>query len=269
MTGKAEGQSPRAHGSGEPREEPAPGRQLPGPHGVSTARPAPGSRAPSVEKQGATFTAGSILQASGRSLHEVGECLAQTGRYDDEARAWFERAVAERQGVTPYGRVDRASVTASEDGAPGHGRRKVAATSPWRSRLPCGSRSAPEAAGARRAPSTSAASLAQATCGRISFEPAKVAKPQSAPAITRSRPTTDAKRSIRWATRSGCSTSTVDWVITPGISTASSGSVTSRHTCHSCSWRGFAASTSTRPRSRAAARRRCRGAPCRGPAGPC
>src|SRR5262245_15527448 len=50
---------------------------------------------------------------------------------------------------------------------------------------------------ARRAPSVSAASLAHTIVGWISSEAANDAKPQSAPAMTFSRPTTDAKRSIR------------------------------------------------------------------------
>ena len=46
----------------------------------------------------------------------------------------------------------------------------------------------------------------------------------------------------RCATSSGCSTSTVDCVITPGISTLSSGILARFHSSHSCSWRGLAAS---------------------------
>src|SRR5215470_11601968 len=98
-----------------------------------------------------------------------------------------------------------------------------------------------------RAPSTSASNFAQTTLGWISVEPANVAKPQSAPAMTFSRPTTFANRTMRWATSSGCSTSTVDWVMVPGISTASAGSFTVSHTRHSCSCRGFAASNEYAP----------------------
>ena len=46
---------------------------------------------------------------------------------------------------------------------------------------------------AMRAPSTSDCSFAHTTVGWISVDPAKEAKPQSAPAMTRSRPTTLAK----------------------------------------------------------------------------
>ena len=47
------------------------------------------------------------------------------------------------------------------------------------------------------APSTSAASLAQAMAGSISSAPAKVANPQSEPAITFSRPTALAYLTMR------------------------------------------------------------------------
>src|SRR5262245_19833273 len=93
-----------------------------------------------------------------------------------------------------------------------------------------------------RAPSTSASNFAHTTLGWISVEPANVAKPQSAPAMTFSRPTARANRVMRSATSSGCSTRTVDCVIVPGIKIAPSGSLTCSHTRHSCSWRGFAAS---------------------------
>src|SRR5437588_295178 len=49
---------------------------------------------------------------------------------------------------------------------------------------------------ASRAPSTSAPSLAHTMLGWISVEPAKDAKPQSAPAMTRSRPTMEAERAV-------------------------------------------------------------------------
>ena len=48
--------------------------------------------------------------------------------------------------------------------------------------------SAPSCLLAMRAPSTSDLNFAQTMLGCTSFEPAKVAKPQSAPAITFSRP---------------------------------------------------------------------------------
>ena len=44
-------------------------------------------------------------------------------------------------------------------------------------------------------------------------------KPQSAPAMTFSRPTSSAKRTIRSAISSGCSTMLLECVITPGMST--------------------------------------------------
>ena len=90
-----------------------------------------------------------------------------------------------------------------------------------------------------RATSNSPTSLTDATRRR----PADVAKPQSVPAITFSRPTSRAYCSIRCATSSGCSTKFVAESMTPGISTLPSGSFTSSHTCHSWAWRGFDAST--------------------------
>ena len=48
------------------------------------------------------------------------------------------------------------------------------------------------------------------------LEKAPWAKPQSVPAITFSRPTSFASRTSRWATSSGCSTTFVWWVTTPG-----------------------------------------------------
>src|SRR5215468_5806127 len=98
-----------------------------------------------------------------------------------------------------------------------------------------------------RAPSASAWSFAHTILGWISLEFAKFAKPQSEPAITFSRPTILAKRQMRCATNSGCSTSTVELEMTPGMSTAPAGNFTFSHTCHSCSWRGFAASNENAP----------------------
>src|SRR5262245_40829361 len=92
------------------------------------------------------------------------------------------------------------------------------------------------------APSLSALNFAHTIDGWISFEPANVAKPQSEPAITFSRPTTFAYRPIRSATSSGCSTRMVECEITPGIRTASFGNFAPSQTFHSCSWRGLAAS---------------------------
>ena len=68
--------------------------------------------------------------------------------------------------------------------------------------------------------------------------------PQSVPAMTRSRPTIRANRSIRSATSSGCSMMFVQVSIVPGMRTLSSGIFVSAHTRHSCSWRGLAASNS-------------------------
>src|SRR5690606_35047428 len=56
------------------------------------------------------------------------------------------------------------------------------------------------------APSTSAASFLYATSGATRQSPANVPNPQSAPAITRSRPTMSANWQICCAISSGCST---------------------------------------------------------------
>jgi len=90
---------------------------------------------------------------------------------------------------------------------------------------------------ASAAPWTSACSLAQAICGWI-----RPPRPQSVDAMTRSRPTRSAKRTIRSATNSGCSTTLVAWLTTPGRISLSSGSLTCCHTFHSCSWRTLPAS---------------------------
>src|ERR1700693_1682498 len=86
------------------------------------------------------------------------------------------------------------------------------------------------------APSTKDRSLAQTTLGWISKDVAKEAKPQSAPAITFSRPTASANRMIRSDTNSGCSTRTVLYVMTPGMIDFPSGSFTVFQRRHSCSW---------------------------------
>src|SRR5699024_3717238 len=72
-------------------------------------------------------------------------------------------------------------------------------------------------------------------------------RPQSVEAITRSVPTASVNRRIRWATSSGCSTTFVAWLTTPGTSTRSSGTSTSFHTVHSCSWRTLPASKESEP----------------------
>src|SRR6516165_6845071 len=68
---------------------------------------------------------------------------------------------------------------------------------------------------AMRAPSAIAPNFAQTICESTIETPAKVAKPQSVPATTRSRPTTRAKFWIRWATNSGCSMKLLVESITP------------------------------------------------------
>ena len=81
-----------------------------------------------------------------------------------------------------------------------------------------------------------------------------------------------ASRTSRWATSSGCSTTLVWCVTTPGISFLPSGSETSSQRRHSCSWRGLACSIAYlpgvdlrapgRPRHAAADRRRAGRASC-------
>ena len=58
-----------------------------------------------------------------------------------------------------------------------------------------------------------------------------------------SRPTTPAKFLMRHATSSGCSTTLVEWVTTPGMRIFPSGNFTSFHTIHSCSCLGLALSS--------------------------
>src|SRR5215471_13211877 len=88
---------------------------------------------------------------------------------------------------------------------------------------------------AKRAPSALTCSFAQAMSGSTVEDPAKVANPHSVPAITRSRPTREAKRLMRCATSSGCSIKLVVESRMPGISTFSSGTLTFANTVHSCS----------------------------------
>src|SRR5262245_60853468 len=92
------------------------------------------------------------------------------------------------------------------------------------------------------APSASDLSFAHMMVGWTRCANGLCAKPQSVPAMTFSRPTMLASRTIRCATSSGCSTMLVAWLMTPGISTLPAGSLTERQTTHSCSWRGLAAS---------------------------
>ena len=55
-----------------------------------------------------------------------------------------------------------------------------------------------------------------------------------------SRPSKLANRWMRSDTSSGCSTTLVAWLMTPGIRMRPAGSLTSFQTCHSCSCRGLA-----------------------------
>lgn len=98
---------------------------------------------------------------------------------------------------------------------------------------------------ARRAPSLSAASFAQAMSGSTTVMSAAVANPQSVLASTRSRPTTSAYRPMRWAMSSGCSMKLVVESTTPGISTVPSGRSRSAKVAHSWSCRGLAPSNDT------------------------
>src|SRR4029450_1868769 len=90
---------------------------------------------------------------------------------------------------------------------------------------------------ASRAPSARAWNLAQTISGWR-----RPPSPQSVHAITFSRRTRLAYRTRRSATSSGCSTRLVAWAMTPGIRILPSGSCTSCHTFHSCSWHTLAAS---------------------------
>ena len=69
---------------------------------------------------------------------------------------------------------------------------------------------------ASSAPWASASSFSHATSGSTRPKPTNVPKPQSVPGMTRSRPTTSAKRPMRCATSSGCSTKLVFVSMTPG-----------------------------------------------------
>ena len=71
------------------------------------------------------------------------------------------------------------------------------------------------------APSASVFSFAQAISGCT-----RPPSPQSVPASTFSRPTSFANRTIRSATRSGCSTTLVAWLTTPGMISFPAGSFT-------------------------------------------
>ncbi len=66
-------------------------------------------------------------------------------------------------------------------------------------------------------------------------------------ATTFSLPTASANPTMRSATSSGCSTTLVECVTTPGRMTFPSGSFTSRQTFHSCSCPALAASNELHP----------------------
>ena len=87
--------------------------------------------------------------------------------------------------------------------------------------------------------------LAQVMSGSTVSKPAKVAKPQSVPAMTCSRPTADALRSRWCATSSGCSIKLVVESSTPGMMALPCGNLISSNTFHSCSWRRLAPSKGT------------------------
>src|SRR5215467_9335241 len=80
---------------------------------------------------------------------------------------------------------------------------------------------------AMRAPSASAANLAQPTFGSISRLPACEANPQSLPIMTFSRPTSSAYRTVISAMSSGCSTQFAPLLSMPGMMILPSGSFTS------------------------------------------
>src|SRR5215469_18763730 len=65
--------------------------------------------------------------------------------------------------------------------------------------------------------------------------------------MTFSRPTSLAKRRSRSAISSGCSTILLAWVMTPGMSTLPSGTLTRSKRWYSCSCRGLAASKLNEP----------------------
>jgi hypothetical protein len=85
------------------------------------------------------------------------------------------------------------------------------------------------------APSAIASSFAHMIVGCTRRFSSSCANPQSVPAITFSRPTAPANRISRSATSSGCSTTFVLWLTTPGTRILPGGSATSVHTRHSCS----------------------------------
>src|SRR5580704_14946503 len=96
---------------------------------------------------------------------------------------------------------------------------------------------------ARSAPWRNALNFSHTTVGCTSVRyKACEENPQSAAAMTFSRPTSLAKRTIRSAISSGCSTMLLACVIMPGASTLPSGILMRSNRWYSCSWRGLAAS---------------------------
>ena len=89
--------------------------------------------------------------------------------------------------------------------------------------------------------------MAQATDGAVARIPTSVPKPQSVPAITFSRPTILASRTMRSATSSGCSTKLVVVSISPGMRSIDVGSGYCLNSLNSCACRGFAISSESAP----------------------
>ena len=107
---------------------------------------------------------------------------------------------------------------------------------------------APQRADARSAPSRIDLSLSHTTGATTHSRPVKVPKPQSAPAITRSRsPTAATASSMRRATTSRMLDEIVGQSITPGISAMCAGSLCFFSASYSCWWRGLANSIDSAP----------------------
>ena len=89
------GRRPRPRRSRGPWQQPAPGGLLPGER-ASSPRRSRGSSAPSREKEQGDIYGRVDHESLGRSLHQVGHCLASQGQYA-AAQPWFERAVNEKR----------------------------------------------------------------------------------------------------------------------------------------------------------------------------
>src|SRR6185437_6953931 len=101
---------------------------------------------------------------------------------------------------------------------------------------------------ARSAPSRIDLSLSHTTGAITHSRAVKVPKPQSAPAITRSRsPTAATASSMRRATTRGCSTKLLVESTTPGISVIDAGSLCFLNASYSCAWRGLENSIDSAP----------------------